>query len=119
MSSPPVSMLKVISSKVSGPAQGRWAADEEVAVPRGAALHIKGDGVRIRATRGSCVGGGIAIVFDHGSIHVGLEAQVAEVSGLCPSASGLVTAAHLILGLFRIGEAGGDLAAGSDPVYLD
>ena len=30
-----------------------------------------------------------------------------------------MTAAHLILGLFRIGKAGEDLAAGSDPIHLD
>ena len=96
----------------------RGAANEEVAVPGGAALHIQGDGIRIGAAGDCCVSGGIAIVFDHGPIHVGLDAQVAEVSGLGPSAGGLITAAHLILGLFWIGKAREDLAAGSDPIHI-
>ncbi len=96
----------------------RGAANEEVAVP-GGALHVQVDGVRVGAAGDCCIGGGIAIVLGHGSVHVGLDAQVAEVRCLCISAGGLITAAHLILGLFGIGKAGVYLAAGCGPIHVD
>ena len=87
-------------------------ADEEVAAPVAAALHVHGDAVRVGAARQGGVGAANAVVVHHGAVHVGLQADVAHVGSLHPAARGLEAAAHLVLGLLRIGEGGVDLTAG-------